>query len=92
MITKLDEHNLRLVPLKMMPKDSINTVVLNPIEDQYSLAVGLDSGSIELLKEQSNNCSHLCGQKNSVLSLAFSEQVQHTFSVDYDSLILFLCY
>lgn len=78
-MAKLDEHHqsVQVIPLKRMPMGAITTVAMNPIESNYSLAVGYESGSIELLKEQSSNNSLdlLHGKNSSVLSLAFSEQV-----------------
>ena len=76
-MAKLDEHHqsVQVMPLKRMPMGAITTLALNPMESNYSLAVGYESGSIELLKEQSNNNCLLRGKTNPVLSLAFSEQV-----------------
>lgn len=76
-MAKLDEHHqcVQVMPLKRMPMGAITTLALNPMESNYSIAVGYESGIIELLKEQSNNNSLLHGKNNPVLSLAFSEQV-----------------
>lgn len=76
-MAKLDEHHqsVQVMPLKRVPMGAITTLALNPMESNYSLAVGYESGIIELLKEQSNNNSLLHGKNNPVLSLAFSEQV-----------------
>ena len=69
----LDQQDVQLIPLKQ--KDAISTVAVNPMESHYSLAVGFESGSIELFEENSNNSPLLRGKHSSVLSLAFSKQV-----------------
>ena len=74
-IIKLDEHYMQAAPLRRMQKNSINTIALNPIEDNYILAIGFESGNIELLSEQSSNYCVFSGKKDSVLSLALSAQV-----------------
>ena len=80
-MAKLDEHHqsVQVTPLKRMPMGAITTVALNPIESNCSLALGYESGNIELLKECSSNNSLdlLHGKNSSVLSLAFSEQVRY---------------
>lgn len=76
-IAKLDKYNLQAGPLKRISKDSMNSLALNPVEDCYSVAIGFESGSIELLTEQSSNSIVLHGYTHDpVLSLAFSAQVR----------------
>ena len=76
-IAKLDEHHQSelVIALKKMLREPITTLALNPVESNCSLAVGYESGSIELHKEHPSNNSLLRGKNNPVLSLAFSEQV-----------------
>ena len=92
-IAKLDEHHESVLemPLQRMLMEPMTVLALNP---NY-LAVGHESGSIELHEEHSNNNSLLRGKNNPVLSLAFSEQVcyyLHTYifmSATY--LVILLC-
>lgn len=58
-----------------MYKNEISAVALNSIGDHCSLAVGFESGCIELLREQFDDRSLLRGHKDSVLSLGLSGQV-----------------
>ena len=84
-----DFQDVRVISLKRIPKGAITAVALNPVETNYSLAVGFESGRIELLKENSSSSDLLCGRNNPILSLAFSEQVCLTFiSVQLDSVLL----
>lgn len=75
-MAKLDEHHESVLemPLQRLLMEPITVLALNPMETNYYLAVGHQSGSIELYEEHSNN-SLLRGKNNPVLSLAFPEQV-----------------
>jgi hypothetical protein len=85
-MAKLDENHESVLemPLQQMLMEPITVLALNPMETYYYLAVGYESGSIELHQEHSSN-RLLRGRNNPVLSLAFSEQVCYYLHVPKSS-------